>query len=168
MYVVTDEVDAATRPSWAQTAAERLGRFLQHVALQDRQATARWPTYERVQIDSLAGGAHMLRDTDAVAPLAVKDLRAAARFHEQTLGLSRAGSEDNESLVFESGDTRINVYRLDVAGTNRATALTWMVDDVEDVVRTLQAKGVKWQHPQRCQSLVRRGRGVHVRVHHRV
>jgi catechol 2,3-dioxygenase-like lactoylglutathione lyase family enzyme len=47
----------------------------------------------------------LLRDTDAVATLAVKDLGAAARFYEDTLGLSRAGTEDDEAIVFESGDT---------------------------------------------------------------
>ena len=88
----------------------------------------------------------MLRDTDAVATLAVRDLDAAARFYEQTLGLSRAGAEDDEAIVFESGDTTINVYRSSFAGTNKATALTWTVDDVEDVVRTLKAKGVEFEH----------------------
>ena len=88
----------------------------------------------------------MLRDMDAVATLAVKDLDAAGRFYEQTLGLSRAGDQDEESLVFESGDTTINVYRSTFAGTNKATALTWAVDDVEDVVRTLKTKGVKFEH----------------------
>jgi|SRR5688572_4459605 len=88
----------------------------------------------------------MLRDADAVATLAVKDLRAAARFYEDTLGLSRAGGEDNEVVIFESGGTTINVYRSRFAGTNQATALTWAVDDVEEVVRTLKAKGVKFEH----------------------
>ena len=88
----------------------------------------------------------MLRDMDAVATLAVRDLDAAGRFYEQTLGLSRAGDQDEESLVFESGDTTINVYRSTFAGTNKATALTWAVDDVEDVVRTLKSKGVKFEH----------------------
>ena len=91
----------------------------------------------------------MLRDTDAVATVAVKDLDVAGRFYEETLGLSRADAEDaedNETIVFESGDTTINVYRSSFAGTNRATALTWAVDDVEDVVRTLKAKGVTFEH----------------------
>ena len=88
----------------------------------------------------------MLKDTDAVATLAVKDLSVAGRFYEQTLGLSRAGSEDQEAIMFESGDTTINVYRSSFAGTNKATALTWAVDDVEDVVRTLKGKGVKFEH----------------------
>jgi catechol 2,3-dioxygenase-like lactoylglutathione lyase family enzyme len=88
----------------------------------------------------------MLRDADATATLAVKDLGKAARFYEETLGLSRAGAEDDEVIVFESGDTMINVYRSSFAGTNKATALTWTVDDVEDVVRTLKGKGVKFEH----------------------
>ena len=88
----------------------------------------------------------MLRDTDAIATLAVKDLGAAARFYEGTLGLSRTDDADQESMVFESGDTTINVYRSSFAGTNKATALTWSVDDVEDVVRTLKSKGVKFEH----------------------
>jgi catechol 2,3-dioxygenase-like lactoylglutathione lyase family enzyme len=88
----------------------------------------------------------MLRDTNAVATLAVKDLGAAARFYEETLELSRAGAEDDESILFESGDTTINVYRSSFEGTNKATALTWTVDDVEDVVRTLKAKGVEFEH----------------------
>jgi catechol 2,3-dioxygenase-like lactoylglutathione lyase family enzyme len=91
-------------------------------------------------------GIDMLRDVDAVAMLAVKDLDVAARFYEETLGLSRAGAEGDQVIVFASGDTLINVYRSSFAGTNKATALTWAVDDVEDVVRTLKAKGVKFEH----------------------
>jgi catechol 2,3-dioxygenase-like lactoylglutathione lyase family enzyme len=88
----------------------------------------------------------MLRDTDAVATLAVKDLDVAAKFYEETLGLSRTGEENGEALVFESGDTTINVYRSSFAGTNKATALTWTVDDVENIVRTLKSKGVRFEH----------------------
>jgi catechol 2,3-dioxygenase-like lactoylglutathione lyase family enzyme len=88
----------------------------------------------------------MLQNADAVATLAVKDLAIAKKFYEQTLGLHRAASEDHESLVFESGDTSINVYKSSYAGTNQATALTWAVADVEDVVRTLKGKGVKFEH----------------------
>jgi catechol 2,3-dioxygenase-like lactoylglutathione lyase family enzyme len=88
----------------------------------------------------------MLQDANAIATLAVKDLHVAASFYENTLGLTRADAEDNESIILESGDSRINVYRSRFAGTNKATALTWMVDDVENVVRTLKAKGVRFEH----------------------
>lgn len=87
-----------------------------------------------------------LRDTDATAMIAVKDLEAAARFYEGTLGLSRVAAEDHEVLVYESGDTMINVYRSSFAGTNKATTLTWAVDDVDEVVRTLKKKGVTFEH----------------------
>jgi catechol 2,3-dioxygenase-like lactoylglutathione lyase family enzyme len=88
----------------------------------------------------------MLRDTDAIATIAVTDLGRAATFYEGTLGLPRAGAEGSEVVEFASGDTRINVYRSSFAGTNRATALTWAVDDVDDVVRTLKSKGVTFEH----------------------
>ena len=45
----------------------------------------------------------MLRETDAVATLAVKDLDKAARFYEETLGLSRADGEGDEALVAIKG-----------------------------------------------------------------
>ena len=102
----------------------------------------------------------MLRDTDAIATLAVKDLDVAARFYEGTLGLRRADAEDDESLVFESGDTTINVYRSTFAGTNKATALTWTVDDVDDVVQELKSKGVSFEHYE-LPDTTRRG-DVHV------
>jgi catechol 2,3-dioxygenase-like lactoylglutathione lyase family enzyme len=88
----------------------------------------------------------MLKDADAVAMVAVKDLGKAAKFYEETLGLNRAGGEGHEVVVFESGDTKLNVYRSSFAGTNKATAVTWAVNDVEDVVRTLKSKGVAFEH----------------------
>jgi hypothetical protein len=39
------------------------------------------------------------------------------------------------------------VYRSKYAGTNQATAVTWVVgDEVENVVRALKTKGVKFEH----------------------
>ena len=89
----------------------------------------------------------MLRDTDAVANLAVKDLKKAKSFYEGTLGLEPVGSEGDEVIVYRSGSTTLNVYRSKEAGTNRATAVTWEVgDEVEDVVEALKAKGVRFEH----------------------
>ena len=88
----------------------------------------------------------MLGNTDAIATIAVKDLATAARFYEDTLGLTRGHAEGDEAIAFESGDTTINVYRSKFAGTNKATAVTWAVDDVDGVVRMLKAKGIKFEH----------------------
>lgn len=89
----------------------------------------------------------MLRNADAVATIAVKDLKVAGRFYRDALGLEQVGTEGDEVIVFGSGDTTINVYRSKYAGTNKATAVTWAVgDDVEGVVRALKAKGVAFEH----------------------
>jgi catechol 2,3-dioxygenase-like lactoylglutathione lyase family enzyme len=89
----------------------------------------------------------MLGDYDAVANIAVKNLDIARRFYEGTLGLARVDSEGQDLIVFRSGTTTINVYRSQYAGTNKATAVTWMIGDrVEEVVQALKAKGVTFEH----------------------
>jgi catechol 2,3-dioxygenase-like lactoylglutathione lyase family enzyme len=89
----------------------------------------------------------MLPETNATANLAVKNLSAARKFYEGTLGLKPVETEGDEVVVYRSGNSLINVYRSDYAGTNKATAVTWAVGDgVEDVVRDLKSKGVTFEH----------------------
>ena len=44
--------------------------------------------------------------------------------------------------MLKSGDTKLSVYRSEFAGTNKATALTFDVDDIEQKVRGLKDKGI--------------------------
>ena len=88
----------------------------------------------------------MLNNKDAVANLAVKDLNVAKKFYEGTLGLKPIDAEGDEVIVYQSGSSKLNVYRSKEAGTNKATAVTWTVSDVDDEVRQLKAKGVKFEH----------------------
>lgn len=89
----------------------------------------------------------MLSNTDAVANLAVKNLEVAKEFDEGTLGLKPVAAEGHELIVYQSGKSTLNVYRSKFAGTNQATAVTWVVgDQVENVVRALKSKGVKFEH----------------------
>jgi catechol 2,3-dioxygenase-like lactoylglutathione lyase family enzyme len=89
----------------------------------------------------------MLGDKDAAANIAVKNMERARKFYEGTLGLKQVGAEGQELIVFRSGNSTINVYESQYAGTNQATAVTWTVgDDVEGVVRALKAKGVIFEH----------------------
>jgi catechol 2,3-dioxygenase-like lactoylglutathione lyase family enzyme len=88
----------------------------------------------------------MLSNRDAVANLAVKNVQAAKKFYEGTLGLKQVDAEGSELIVFKSGNTKLNVYESKEAGTNKATAVTWAVDDVESEVNALKAKGVKFEH----------------------
>ena len=89
----------------------------------------------------------MLGNINASANLAVKNLAVARKFYEDTLGLTPVGSEGDELVVYRSGQTTLNVYESDKAGTNEATAVTWSVGNrVEEVVEALAAKGVTFEH----------------------
>jgi catechol 2,3-dioxygenase-like lactoylglutathione lyase family enzyme len=88
----------------------------------------------------------MLADKDAVATIAVKDLKVAKKFYGDTLGLKPTPVPEPEVLNYKSGNSTILVYKSQFAGTNKATTVTWIVDDVEASVRDLKAKGVAFEH----------------------
>ena len=88
----------------------------------------------------------MLGNRNAVANLAVRDLDRARDFYTGTLGLKEVDHEGEELIVLESGDSKVNVYRSEHAGTNEATAVTWAVDDIEREVDSLRRKGVMFEH----------------------
>ncbi|HEX3068657.1 MAG TPA: VOC family protein [Thermoanaerobaculia bacterium] len=87
----------------------------------------------------------MLSDQAAVATVAVKNLESAKKFYEQTLGLTKV-MENEEVLAFKSGGSTLFVYRSQYAGTNKATAVTWVADEVEEIVKTLKSRGVTFEH----------------------
>jgi catechol 2,3-dioxygenase-like lactoylglutathione lyase family enzyme len=88
----------------------------------------------------------MFEHANATTMLAVKDLARARKFYEGVLGLTPVGQEDPEVQVYQTGDARLAVYVSQYAGTNRATALTWEVDSVENTVQDLKSKGIKFEH----------------------
>lgn len=89
----------------------------------------------------------MLADKDAIAMVAVKDLAAAARFYGEVLGLEKLDSSEEQVLVFRSGATRLNVYRSEFAGTNKATSVMWNVgSELEAIAAQLKSKGVEFEH----------------------
>jgi len=83
----------------------------------------------------------MLGKSDATPMIAVTDLDRARQFYEHTLGL-KAKDEWGEGVTLESGDTAINLYKSQFAGTNKATALNFDVDDIEKEVGELKEKGI--------------------------
>ena len=89
----------------------------------------------------------MLRGTEAIATVAVKDLAAARNFYEKVLGLEVADAQGSEAITFKSGSSRLMVYRSQFAGTNKATAVNWTVgSEIERVVQGLKERGVKFEH----------------------
>jgi len=88
----------------------------------------------------------MLGRTDARPMIAVKDLDRARRFYEDKLGLKTKDEWGGEGVTLKSGDTTINVYRSEFAGTNKATTLTFDVKDIDKEVGELKEKGIFFEH----------------------
>lgn len=88
----------------------------------------------------------MLGNQDAIATVGVKDIGVAGKFYEEKLGLKRERSEEMGVLSFSSGNSSVLVYESKFAGTNKATAVTWVVDDVKAEVQALKSKGVVFEH----------------------
>ena len=84
----------------------------------------------------------MLKDRTSAAIVPCSDVAAAKRFYTDTLGLPLAADLDDVFTV-TTGESLLNVYRSDFAGTNKANAVVWnAVDDVEAIAADLRAKGV--------------------------
>lgn len=89
----------------------------------------------------------MLADKDAIAMIAVKDLDAAGRFYGEVLGLEKLDSPEEQVLIFRSGASKLNVYRSDFAGSNKATCVMWNVgSELEAIAARLKSKGVEFEH----------------------
>jgi catechol-2,3-dioxygenase len=89
----------------------------------------------------------MLANKDAMATIAVKDIDNAKKFYLQTLGFAPAGGEEMGVLTLKSGNSVVVVYESKFAGTNKATSATWGVgNEMDSIVKTLQQKGVKFEH----------------------
>jgi catechol 2,3-dioxygenase-like lactoylglutathione lyase family enzyme len=88
----------------------------------------------------------VLADKDAIATVAVKDLPAARRFYEDTLGLKPSHEEGAEAVSYATGSSSLLVYHSQYAGTNQATTVTWTVADVDGLVLELKAKGITFEH----------------------
>ena len=88
----------------------------------------------------------MLGNAEVAATLAVTDIDRAKRFYEGKLGLTLSRGPQPGVLIYKVGSSRLIVYSSEFAGTNKATAATWMVDDVEGTVKLLKARGVAFEH----------------------
>jgi catechol 2,3-dioxygenase-like lactoylglutathione lyase family enzyme len=87
----------------------------------------------------------MVQDADVMATVAVKNIKTAAQFYEQSLGLTREHIEGDYVVTYRAGSARLLVYQSQYAGTNQATSVTWTVGDVDGAVRDLKSKGVRFE-----------------------
>jgi catechol 2,3-dioxygenase-like lactoylglutathione lyase family enzyme len=103
----------------------------------------------------------MLKDKPSSAIVPCADLAVAKAFYAEVLGLPLVADHGN-GFVFGTGDTLLNVYLSDFAGTNQANAVVWDVgDEVEAIAADLRAKGVTLdEYPEGFDSVTD---GVHVK-----
>jgi catechol 2,3-dioxygenase-like lactoylglutathione lyase family enzyme len=89
----------------------------------------------------------MLGDKKAMATIAVRKIPAARTFYEGKLGLEPTDTQESGVVGYKSGNSEVLVYESQYAGTNKATAATWVVgEELENIVRTLKGKGVAFEH----------------------
>jgi catechol 2,3-dioxygenase-like lactoylglutathione lyase family enzyme len=88
----------------------------------------------------------MLKDRNAHAIVPCRDIKRSKTFYTQTLGLPLA-EEHDEVFAVKTGDTIVNVYESEEAGSNRANAIVWDCgDDIDAIVSELKARGVSFEH----------------------
>lgn len=84
-------------------------------------------------------------DSHVIVPsFPAADLTRAASFYEETLGL-RPLSKNAHAVEFESGSVRFGLYKSEAAGTAEHTLAAWEVDDIEEAVDNLRARGVVFE-----------------------
>ena len=79
------------------------------------------------------------------AVLPASDLERAKRWYSEKLGLDPVSEDEYGGLQYETGGGTFLVYLSEFAGTNRATAAGFQVDDFDGAVASLRANGVVFE-----------------------
>jgi catechol 2,3-dioxygenase-like lactoylglutathione lyase family enzyme len=89
----------------------------------------------------------MLSDAPVTPIIGVKDQGKAKEFYEGKLGLKPDESmKDMGGVLYDCGmGSKLFVYETEFGGTNKATAVSWEVDDIEAEMRDLRSKGVEFE-----------------------
>lgn len=77
--------------------------------------------------------------------LAASDLERAKRWYADKLGLEPVEEDEYGGLQYETGGGTFLVYLSEFAGTNRATAAGFRVEDFDAAVAELRSRGVAFE-----------------------
>ena len=83
----------------------------------------------------------MFENIPLTAVLPASDLERAKRWYSEKLGLEPV-VDDEFGVEYETGGERFGLYESEFAGTNKATAAGFNVEDVDTAAAQLRAKGV--------------------------
>jgi predicted enzyme related to lactoylglutathione lyase len=88
----------------------------------------------------------MLSDGTVTANMPASDLKRARDFYAEKLGMTPTNEFEGVFLLYETaGGTQFSVYETEFAGQSGHTVAQWHVDDVDEVVSGLKAKGVTFE-----------------------
>jgi len=88
----------------------------------------------------------MLTTSKVTANVPVSDLDRARRFYADVLGLTPADENPGGLVYTTDGGTTFFLYQTEYAGQAGHTIAQWHVGSVDDEVRELKAKGLKFEH----------------------
>jgi predicted enzyme related to lactoylglutathione lyase len=88
----------------------------------------------------------MLENGTVTANIPAADLKRAREFYADKLGVTPYSELEGVMLVYRTaGGTIFSVYQTEYAGQAGHTIAQWHVDDVEQEVRDLKAKGIAFE-----------------------
>ena len=73
------------------------------------------------------------------------DLERAKRWYSEKLGLDPVRELDYGDVEYQTGGVRFLIYQTELAGTNEATAASFVVDDFDEVIASLRTSGVLFE-----------------------
>jgi hypothetical protein len=143
---------------------EQLGGYIL-LEVPSREEAIQWAvrcpaaSYGRIEIRPILTGkeSEMLGNANVQTMLPVKDLKTAEKFYGGTLGLPKLDEEPGGAVTYRSGSGTLTVYVSKFAGTNKGTAASWQVKDVEKAVQELKEKGVAFEHYDDLPEVTRKG-----------
>jgi catechol 2,3-dioxygenase-like lactoylglutathione lyase family enzyme len=87
----------------------------------------------------------MFTNVPLYAVLPASDLDRAKRWYSDKLGLEPVSEDEYGGAEYEAGGAKFLVYVSEFAGTNRATAAGFRVEDFDGAVAALRSKGVVFE-----------------------
>lgn len=88
----------------------------------------------------------MLETSTPMATLPAADLNRAKAWYAEKLGLEPVmEDEERGGAAYELGGSRFLIYVSEFAGTNKATAMSFWMENFDDVAAGLRDKGVEFQ-----------------------
>ena len=87
----------------------------------------------------------MLENVPIRPSFPASDLERAKRWYSEKLGLDPVRELDYGDVEYQTGGVRFLIYQTELAGTNAATAASFVVDDFDEVIASLRTSGVLFE-----------------------